>query len=72
MVEYELDDFQHMDNEASFEYQIIKHWEEIIVEVIIGTLVRWWLCEAPNTLSSLVNKTYFWKKINVLNMIDMV
>ena len=38
MVEYELDDFQHMDGEASCADKIIKHLEEIIIEVIIGTL----------------------------------
>ena len=38
MVGYEFNDFQHMNDEDSFEDQILKQLEEIIVEVIIGTL----------------------------------
>ena len=38
MEEYELDDFQHKDDATSLDYQIIKHLEETIAKVIIGTL----------------------------------
>jgi hypothetical protein len=37
LVEYQLDNSHHMYDEASFEDKILKHLEDIIVEVIIGT-----------------------------------
>lgn len=40
MEEYELDDFHHMYDEAYFEYQSLRHLEEIIVKVVIGRRYR--------------------------------
>ena len=38
MEGYEFDHFQHMDDVASFEDQILKHLEEIIAKVIVQTI----------------------------------
>ena len=71
--EYELHDFQHIDDETFEEDQILRHLEELIVEVIIGeTHCEMMVMSSHQYIISHHEPICFKRKIHFLNTFNMV